>query len=443
MNESAIDDLVHEEIRDQTKSLSLGKFPLWPAPRPQGSLGKITPKFVVSIQNGNNDTFHCKFSFSFHDTGGYFPVAMAHDPSPSRPEKPTVIDVARAAKVAVGTVSRVLNTPELVGADLRQHVLDTIERLSYRPLRRRRNGRHVPGFKKRRGNIGVVFLAAAGAQDQSSFLSDALRGIEMTISAANENLMLANISGRDRVPLFLTRGLVDGLIVRCPLVGDLHSNVDPALLDSIESLPHIWLAGQPKTAKGDVVECDVDAVGRMAADYLHGHGHRHIAFLDPHPERLMGLSARQTFGFFAEAHGMSCTDLIGPGSGRRDWPNPMSVDAGVVASLVGRWQDSPESGRPTVLLVNNDEVAVTVMAALQDLNLRAGREVSVMSLRRDNELSAALEPALATIDHQPEVMGNRAVQHLRWRVERIDDSGYTRVRVEPQVVDGSSVASIN
>lgn len=351
--------------------------------------------------------------------------------------------MARAAKVAVGTVSRVLNTPELVGADLRQHVLDTIEQLSYRPLRRRRNGRHVPGFKKRRGNIGVVFLAASGAQEQSSFLSDALRGIEVTISAANENLMLANISGHDRVPLFLTRGLVDGLIVRCPLVGDLYANVDPALLDSIESLPHIWLAGQPESAKGDVVECDVDAVGRMAADYLHGCGHHRVAYLDPRPERIVGLSVRETFGFFADGRGMTCTDLVGPGAGRREWPSPPTVDSRVVASLVEQWKNTPESGRATVLLASTDEVAVAAMNALQNLGLGVGRDVSLMSLRRDNELSASLDRALTTIDHRPEIMGNRAVQHLRWRVERIDDSGYTRVRVEPVLVEGDTVTSIN
>jgi len=368
---------------------------------------------------------------------------MPQDSPSSRLEKPTVIDVARAANVAVGTVSRVLNTPELVGADLRQHVLDTIEQLSYRPLRRRRNGRHVPGFKKRRGNIGVVFLAASGALEQSSFLSDALRGIEVTISAANENLMLANLSGRDRVPLFLTRGLVDGLIVRCPLVGDLHANVDAALLGAIESLPHIWLAGQPENAKGDVVECDIDAVGRISANYLHRHGHRRVAYLDPRPEQLVGLSARQTFGYFADGYGIACTDFSGPGAERREWPNPLAVDAGVVASLVERWKSTPDSERATVLLVSNDEVAVAVAAVLKQSGLRLGRDVSVMSLRRDNELSASVEPALTTIDNRPEIMGNRAVQHLRWRVERIDDSGYTRVRVEPELIEGASVASIS
>jgi DNA-binding LacI/PurR family transcriptional regulator len=65
-----------------------------------------------------------------------------------------------------------------------------------------------------------------------------------------------------------------------------------------------------------------------------------------------------------------------------------------------------------------------------------------MSLRRDNELSASFQPTLATIDNRPEVMGNRAVQHLRWRVERIDESGCTRVRVEPALVEGVSVASL-
>ena len=37
--------------------------------------------------------------------------------------KPTVLDVAAAAKVSVGTVSRVLNTPDAVGAEMQ--ILDS------------------------------------------------------------------------------------------------------------------------------------------------------------------------------------------------------------------------------------------------------------------------------------------------------------------------------
>ena len=46
-------------------------------------------------------------------------------------------EIARLANVSVATVSRVLNTPELVQIDTRERVLQTIQRTGYAP---RRNG---------------------------------------------------------------------------------------------------------------------------------------------------------------------------------------------------------------------------------------------------------------------------------------------------------------
>src|ERR687885_738116 len=46
---------------------------------------------------------------------------------------PTISDVARAAGVGIGTVSRVLNRSELVSAATRQRVLEAIERLGHQP----------------------------------------------------------------------------------------------------------------------------------------------------------------------------------------------------------------------------------------------------------------------------------------------------------------------
>ncbi|HEX4279247.1 MAG TPA: LacI family DNA-binding transcriptional regulator [Solirubrobacteraceae bacterium] len=56
------------------------------------------------------------------------------DPVPpkSRDRAPTIRDVARHAKVGVGTVSRVLNDSPLVSDDARQRVHQTIDRLGYR-----------------------------------------------------------------------------------------------------------------------------------------------------------------------------------------------------------------------------------------------------------------------------------------------------------------------
>src|SRR5215212_9111884 len=72
---------------------------------------------------------------------------------------PTVVDVARTAGVALGTVSRVLNTPDAVRPDIRQRVLNAIASTGYRRLRQRRAPTLTDaGRRRRRGNFGLVLI---------------------------------------------------------------------------------------------------------------------------------------------------------------------------------------------------------------------------------------------------------------------------------------------
>src|ERR1041384_2977330 len=62
------------------------------------------------------------------------PSGALHSGGPMRiPARPTMADVAAAAGVGVGTVSRVVNGGVNVRASTRRHVEAVIERLGYRP----------------------------------------------------------------------------------------------------------------------------------------------------------------------------------------------------------------------------------------------------------------------------------------------------------------------
>ena len=49
------------------------------------------------------------------------------------PEKTTIRDVARAAGLGIGTISRVLNSSSQVSRETRARVLEAIHRLGFRP----------------------------------------------------------------------------------------------------------------------------------------------------------------------------------------------------------------------------------------------------------------------------------------------------------------------
>ncbi|MGH8018356.1 MAG: LacI family DNA-binding transcriptional regulator [Opitutaceae bacterium] len=350
--------------------------------------------------------------------------------------------MAALAKVAVGTVSRVLNTPESVGQEIRQRVLDSISQLNYQRLRRRRVGARPASASPRRGNLGVVLFGMDDSLTHLPVIAEALHGVELATAGEGLSLMLANVPGADRVPAFLAQGQVDGLIVKSPLLGDLTTCASPALIEAVQRLPHVWLIGRPDSAKGDVCGVDSEAGARIAADYLWSKGHRRIGYLHPRPGQTRAEGLKSAFSLQAQRRGMSLRFFEKATSGRIAWPLPAITNPNDILPLIEKWKAMPATARPTALLVPADSIAVQIYAALEQMGLKAGRDLSLLSFNHEKPLVMGLNPALATIDIRAEVIGRRAVEQLLWRLRRPSDDTATRIMIEPRLVEGGSVAAL-
>src|SRR3954463_8385667 len=193
-------------------------------------------------------------------------MASDHRPSiaapfvaPKRSATPTVVDIARLADVALGTVSRVLNTPDAVRPDIRRRVLEAIASTGYQRLRQRRAPTVAePGRRRRRGNLGIVLIGMDESLAHLPVITEALHGVELATTAEGITLMLANVPQADRVPTFLAKHQVDGIIIKSPLLGDLNACANGELVAAIERVPHVWLTGKPDSAHGDVCATDND-----------------------------------------------------------------------------------------------------------------------------------------------------------------------------------------
>lgn len=358
---------------------------------------------------------------------------------------PTVVDVAAAAEVSVGTVSRVMNKPDSVGPEVRKRVVDAVARIGYTPLRRRRKKRPVldgSAAPKRRGNIGLLLLGMEDSLTHLPVISEAIHGVELAMAAEGMNLMLANLPRADGVPVFLAKNQVDGLILKSPLVGDLSRCAEPSLIEAIERTPHVWLLGNPGSVEGDMCGTDFDVGARIAMDHLYSRGHRRIGYLHPRSGHTRSESLKRALSAHARRLDLNLLYFEKSPSQTFRWPLPAVTEPGEVMPLLERWAAMPDDDRPTAMVVAADSIAVQLYAALQQRNFRVGRDLSVLSFNHEKPLVMGLNPVLTTLDVRAEAIGRRAVHQLLWRIKNQEDQVATKILVEPCLIEGASVARL-
>src|SRR5258705_13587923 len=100
----------------------------------------------------------------------------------------SIKEVARRAGVSLGTVSNVLNRPEVVSEATRLRVLDAIRELGYV---RNDSARQLRAGRSR--TVGIVVLDVA-----NPFFTDVVRGAEAAAEAVGAVVVVCN-SGEDAV----------------------------------------------------------------------------------------------------------------------------------------------------------------------------------------------------------------------------------------------------
>jgi LacI family transcriptional regulator len=356
----------------------------------------------------------------------------------------TITDVAKAADVALGTVSRVLNNHADVNAEIRARVLAAARALNYTRIRQRRDSREkVNGGDTSTGNIAVIFFGMEDTLAQLPVVGAALQGIEGSLSGHGGNMMLASIPKGDRVPPFLLEKRIEGLIIKGPNQGLLPPESESELLAHIYRWPRVWLMGRLANAKGDHCNFDTDIAGRLVVDHLFAKGHRRIAFMNPKPGQSQFEKLKSAFMANAVRKGCDATLLESELAEKLVWPLPATTLQHKVNALVERWARLPVETRPTALFVPSDRTVVQLYSALERRGLRVGVDVSIVSCNNEQSLLMDLHPAPTTIDVHAESIGRRAVDQLRWRIAHPEDVLPTQVLVEPTLVERESVATLS
>ena len=184
-------------------------------------------------------------------------------------QRPDIRDVARRAGVSVGTVSNVLNRPDLVAEGTRQRVEDALAKLHY--------VRNESARQLRRGQsrtIGVIVPDIA-----NPFFTDVARGIEEVSRRADALVIVCN---SDNQAANETRYLQ--MLAEHQVLGVLHvpAGTSSTAISRLRErgTPVVLLDHRGRSRSQCSVSVDDVLGGEIALAHLLARGHRRIAFVN-------------------------------------------------------------------------------------------------------------------------------------------------------------------
>jgi len=305
------------------------------------------------------------------------------------PDRVTMADVAREAGVSLMTVSRVINHKDDVSATTRQHVLEVIELLGYRP-----SGIARGLATQRTGTLGLVVLDVA-----NPFFADVARGAEEQAYVEGYNVFLCNTDEDPQRELAVLQSLeekrVDGVVL-C------SSRLDSReLYAALARHPAVVLVNRRLEDDGvSTVLVDDVAGGQAATQHLLQAGHRAVGFLAGPPASHSGRERAKGYRAALADAGLPYNPA---------WVQPCSpvVQSGYEAAQ-GLLTAHPEL---TALFCYNDLVAVGALRACADLGRRVPDDLAIVGFD-DISLAALVTPPLTTCCVARYELGTQAMQLL-------------------------------
>lgn len=310
--------------------------------------------------------------------------------------KVTISDVARRARVSIGTVSHVLTGRIPVTAERRDRVTRAIETLGYVP------NFHAQGLRRTESHVvGVCFPHVT-----TSYLNELSEALER--NAAQDGYGVLHVFSRHDPATELKRlrelirYQVDGLIL-------FPSSAPEHALDlaHAKALPVVTIDRPSEDARFDSVTVDNRKVMREAIAHLVGLGHRRLLFVCRSKKLLVTQYRMQ-----------------GMKAALRGAPAPVDVSVLEVrdnepAFLADLRRAMQAAAPPTAIVTSNSHQASLVLGILRELGAPVPGAVSVLTFD-DPEWSRLVQPRLSVIRQPAAAMALAAWTMLARRIARAD-----------------------
>lgn len=311
----------------------------------------------------------------------------------------TIEDVAKAAGVAIGTVSHAINDTAPVREETKKRIFDAIKKLEYRP------NTFARGLARRKTNIiGVSVPRRSKTSAFGEQLMEQLNGIDAVASDRGYSILLSIEKDETSYSDLYRTKTVDGMIFTLPRSS--KAGEYSRLVDS--SMPFL-LAGRCEVeSEIDVVDIDNVRSAYMATEHLIRLGHRNIGCITPAP--LDFLFSNDRLQGFKKA--MEDNEL-----------NPNLLSMGYFSRQSGyeAMQILLETRPlPTAVFVGADLVAFGAMDAIQSKGLKIPDDIAVVGFDNLPE-SRSCSPPLTTVKIDFYEMGRQSAVLLLKRIEGMTD----------------------
>jgi LacI family transcriptional regulator len=313
----------------------------------------------------------------------------------SRPKDAvSVRDVAREAGVSVASVSRVVNMPDKVGAEVRRRVEAAIDKLHYIPSGAGR------ALTTRRTRI----IGALGPHIALAVYATVIEAVQRRLALDQYSLVLG-LAGYEREQEYAElRRLIMVGAEAIMLSGEQR---DPAIYRVLQAkrIPYVLNSVYHPDSPHPTVGYDNRGLARQMAGHLVDLGHRRIAVMagpwskvDRFAERLDGI--REALS----QRGLALRD---------DWVLP--CDATMADGRGGLRQLMSGNTVPTAIVCVSDEHAFGALLEARAMGIEVPRQVSITGFG-DHELAAQISPSLTTVHIPVEEMSNRIGDYLLGRL---------------------------
>jgi LacI family transcriptional regulator len=329
----------------------------------------------------------------------------------------TARDVAKAAGVSIGTVSRVINMHPAVAEDVRQKVLAAIQSLGWQPNAVARSMRTA-----RTRTIGCIF-----ADVRNPLYANIIQGAEQVFAESGYTLMVASSGGDSSretklIQLFASRR-ADGLIL---------SNADE---EDARIAAAITASGLPTVLVERNLPIEAYSVGtdhrggmRRAVEYLFSLGHERIALITGGQRTRAG---RERVGGYVDAYKHA-----------RKTPRPemlrlesLSSDYAFSETQALLNMKSP----PTAIIAGGNLMLAGVLRATHMLDVKIPRDLSIVC-SGDTELAELATPPVTAIRWDLGAVGREAAKLLIGRLSGALPPDSVRIEVPNEIVLRKSCA---